>query len=267
MKKIVLLLIISMSCVAFANPMVDFYDDFNADNGTFVSYGTPTATVTASGGVGLVDASDTPNYEKWWDPGNFGYTGPFTRFGGYSNEFGNGYTASVDIYLDASTMTANTGFDLSFAVNGQAATPTHLRDFMFHVGNYNDQLLINASSNTDNVFNSYKLLNENSGNYFTADNGWYTFEADFYNDNGLLSVDMNLYQSNSLVWSATRTTSDSISDTVGGNRYMWFTYLQSDLTIDNLSLETKTAAVPAPGAILLAGFGTALVGRVRRRMN
>ncbi len=29
-----------------------------------------------------------------------GTDGPFTRFGGYSAEFGQGFTASVDIYLD-----------------------------------------------------------------------------------------------------------------------------------------------------------------------
>ena len=74
----------------------------------------------------------------------------FTRHGGYSSTFPtNGYTTSVDIYLD---MTKATGgdrrFDWSSAINKPDGT--HGRDFIFNVGSYADApgtVLVSASNN------------------------------------------------------------------------------------------------------------------------
>src|SRR5690348_13595787 len=59
-------------------------------------------------------------------------TGPgsFTRFGGYSSVFGQGFQVLQDVYIDP-TWGAGTGFELSVAANNQSGS--HLRDFIWHV--------------------------------------------------------------------------------------------------------------------------------------
>lgn len=192
--------------------------------------------------------------------------GPFTRFGGYRTDFNGGFTASVDVYLDPSTIAAGTGFDYSVAANSQSNA--HVRDFIFHVGNVGGSLLVNASNNTDSTFNSFKILNENGGNNVEVTSaGWYTFEHSFRDDAGALAVDLNLRDSSgSLLYSITRSNpADSIATVVGGNRYGWFTYNSIDgLAIDNTSL----SAIPEPtaalfGALLTTGLGATIARRRR----
>ena len=193
-------------------------------------------------------------------------SGPFTRFGGYSSDFGSGFSTSLDVYLDP-TWSDGQGFDYSVAASNQAGG--HLRDFIFHVGVVGGALLVNASNNTDATFNSFKLTNENGGNYHTlASAGWYTLQQMFRNDGGVLAVDMNLLDDGgNLLYSVTRTNAaDDIATTVGGNRYGWFTYNNiANLAIDNTALAATGAQVPEPGSLALIALGMVALGASARR--
>ena len=99
------------------------------------------------------------------------------------------------------------------------------------------QLLVAA----DNGSSLAKPENLASGNHGTVTtNGWYTFEWVFRNNTNVLAVDCNLRAADgTLLWSQTLSSpSDTIPDNVGGNHYLWFTYLAVDkLAIDNTVLE------------------------------
>lgn len=192
--------------------------------------------------------------------------GPFTRFGGYSTNFNGGFIASLDVYLDPAAISDGTGFDYSVAASTQSNS--HLRDFIFHVGNVGGSLLVNGSNNTDSVFNSFKILNENGGNNVEVTSaGWYTFEHSFRDEAGALAVDLNLRDSSgTLLYSITRSNpADSIATIVGGNRYGWFTYNSVDgLAIDNTAL----SPIPEPtaalfGTLIASGLGMTIARRRR----
>lgn len=191
----------------------------------------------------------------------------YTTFGGYSDTFGSGFTTSLDIYLDLDAWDIGQGFDYSSAVSDQAGD--HRRDFIFHAGKTaNDGFVINSSNNTDFTYNEFKLIADNS--FFTVStSGWYTFEQNFYDLNGFLAVDFNLYDNNqSLLFTETRTSNaDDIATSIGGNRYGWFTYTDNNLTIDNATLIRADIAADIPEPSTLALLALALFGGVSRRMK
>jgi hypothetical protein len=194
---------------------------------------------------------------------SLGANSPYTQLGGYSSTFGTGFIASLDVYLDPNWADGQ-GFDYSVAANNQGGA--HLRDFMFHVGVVAGDLLVNASNNTDKSFNAFKLENENGGdNYTVTQAGWYTLEHVFYELGGFLAVDLNLLDDGGAVLhSITRTTTDSIATTVGGNRYGWLTYNNIEgLAVDNTVLRTSEA--PEPSAIGLLGVGLAALAFAANR--
>ena len=178
-------------------------------------------TRVASGNNGIT--SSNGNYHAIFE--DDGDSAPFTRFCGYSDTWTGTWTAEIDVYLDTA-WTNGEGFDYTVAANG--SDNNHQRDYMFHVGVVDGNLLVNGSNNTDATFNSYKLLNENTGNYYTvASSGWYTLQQKFYDAGGYLAVDLNLIDSSgTTLWTVTRsTTTDLIPSEVGGNRYGWFTFI------------------------------------------
>lgn len=184
-------------------------------------------------------------------PGNpFDYTGVFGRLGGYSSVFGSGFRSSVDVYLDLSNpaVTADTyGWDVSTAASGQDGA--HRRDFIFHAASdAGGNILIAADNNTGFT----KRNDLGSINHYTVTNsGWYTLEWVFRDNAGVLAVDCNLRDAaGALLWSETRSDlSDLIATVVGGNRYMWFTFLEVDkLAIDNAHLERNASVVCTPGS-------------------
>lgn len=188
---------------------------------------------------GLINSTSLPAF-----PNDF--SGAFSRLGGYSNSFGGGYTASLSVYIDLNdpAVLANTyGWDLSTASSDQAVLPGHVRDFVFHTAsNGSGQVLVGASNNS-----SFTRRNDlgSINHYVISQSGWYTFEWVFRDNAGALAVDLNLRNDSGVgLWTETRSDpSDLISSIVGGNRYMWFTFLEVDtLAIDDTSVESAASA-------------------------
>ena len=161
----------------------------------------------------------------------------FSRLNGYSDTFpANGYTTSVDIYLDMSknqVLGTDRRFDWSSAINGPDGN--HRRDFIFHVGtNPNDtgNFIVSVSNNAPGNPAAGKVK------LWISRSGWYTFKHTFREDRfGQLAVDMRVIDSNGKVlkkWTRKNPT-DVIGETVGGNRYVWL--VNNDfykLRLDNL---------------------------------
>jgi len=183
---------------------------------------------------------------------------------------------SVDIYLDVGGGWANdTRFDFSSAVNNSGGT--HKRDFIFNAGFYNDatgpgagvnRFVISASNNSQP--GSAYAKNPARNPIAISTTGWYTFQQHFYDNAGVLAVDLSIFDSSSaLVNSWTLSDPSDLVAGVGGNRYGWFDYNQfSTLAIDNASL--SVAPVPEPstliaGALLLLPFGARTLQMLRRR--
>lgn len=222
--------------------------------------GWETPTRVASGTGGITSSSGNFHAITAQDAGDF------TRWGGYNYGAGNnvptvfqGYTTSVDIYLDVNAGWGNdTRFDFSSAINNSLGT--HLRDFVFNGGFYNDaggpgsntnRFVFSAGNNAGRA-NSFP---KNTGAIAISTTGWYTFEHHFFNNGGVLNVNMSIFDaSHNLVIQWTLGT-DAIGG-VGGNRYGWFVSNEfTELAIDNTILRTD-AVVPDSGATLsLLGLG------------
>lgn len=233
----------------------DFFQGFETDNSGWFN-----ASRVSSGTGGITAA--TGDY--------FGQVGvgDFTRWGGYSESFASiGYTTAVDVYLDMDGGWANdTRFDYSSAINNSAGT--HLRDFIFTGGFYNDaggygsgnRFVFSASNNSPGW-----PRNPARDPFAVTTTGWYTLEHNFGIVGGVLSVDMTLRMGGSALHSWTLSNSGDLAANVGGNRYGWFvTNGFGTLAIDN-SRRTGGAPVPEPFTMGL-GIGALALG-LRRRLK
>ena len=165
----------------------------------------------------------------------------YTRYGGYGSSFPtDGYTTSVDIYLD---MAASTGgndlrFDWSSAINKPDGT--HRRDFAFNVGTNGTNGFVMSASNNAGRANSYPS-NPGRGPITIGTSGWYTFKHHFQDSgSGVLTVDMTVSERGSATPLHTWTLSDStdvIGTTVGGNRYGFWP----------MSFRSRSTTSPASG--------------------
>jgi hypothetical protein len=204
------------------------------------------------------------------------HNGSSSHWGGYNYGAGNvatafqEYSTSLDIYLDVDGGSANdTRFDFDSAINNAAGT--FLRDFVFNAGFYDsgdatgpgagtNRFVISASNNSQP--GSAYAKNPARDPIAISTTGWYTFENHFYDNAGVLAVDLNIYDSShTAVHSWTLSNPVDLIAGVGGNRYAWFDYSQfSTLAIDNASLVTAApSAVPLPAT---AWMGLALIGGV-----
>jgi autotransporter-associated beta strand protein len=180
----------------------------------------------------------------------FDYTGVFGRLGAYSKVFGAGFRSSVDVYLDLSNpaVAADTyGWNVSTAASTQSGG--HLRDFVIHASSDTNGNILIAADNNSNFAKRNDLASIN--HYTVTNSGWYTLEWVFRDNSGVLAVDCNLRDAGGLLlWTETRSDpSDLIATVVGGNRYMWFTFLQVDkLAVDNTYLERNAAVVCDPAS-------------------
>jgi hypothetical protein len=175
----------------------------------------------------------------------------FTDWGGYSSTFPPaGWTTSLDIYLDTNCPADDTRFDWDSAAS--RSNGTHLRDFVFNAGCYTSptpHFTISAGTNAGRN-NSYPA-NPGHDPFTIESSGWYTFKHRFYNDSGVLAVDMSIADANGNVlhtWTVSDG-GDAIAG-VGGNRYGWVA--QDDfpsLAFDNSALTVTTVGCDDPAAI------------------
>lgn len=240
----------------FETDTAGWLDSANGWNGT--------ATRVASGTNGVLSSSGGYHAELTQDGGS-SITGPYSAFDGYRNTWSGDYIASVDVYLDTS-WAAGAGFDYSVASSGSDGFGQ--RDFIFHVtkDTSTGDLLVASSNNTD--FDPREDLETYSPHSVIASDGWYTFQHYFYNDGGILNVDMNLLNSSgTTVYSHTLSNaSDTIPGEVGGNRYGWFTNIDiaGGIAVDNHTL----TAVPEPASMLtFAALGLCASVGARRKLR
>jgi len=196
-------------------------------------------------------------------------SGAFTRLGGYASTFDGGFRVEVDVYLDLADpqvltgINADFGFDVSSAVNTQAGA--HRRDFIFHAASNTAGRILIGSSNTTNFAVRGDLAT--GPHYVVASSGWYTFQW-VYRDagDGTLAVDTNLLaMAGNMLWTRTlNNPTDLIATQIGGNRYLWFLFLESDrVAIDNSRInsgirEASFGSTPVAGTTL--NTGSAAVG-------
>lgn len=162
-------------------------------------------------------------------------TAPFSQFDQYRDFWPGDYLAEIDVYLDP-TWTDGAAFDYTVAVSNPAGN--HRRDFIFHIESYGEgDLRIGATNNTNFV---------PQGNLDPANQipgpGWYRLQHVFYEAaGGVLAVDMNLVDDEgNIVFTETRSNAtDIINDTVGGNRYSWFTFS----TVEGLAVDNHRLAI------------------------
>lgn len=223
------------------------------------------AVRVASGTDGVTSAGG-----NWHGQVPTGGNGAFTRWGGYDTATLN-YQTTVDVYLDVNGGYDNgTKADYSSAVNGSDGA--HQRDFIFHLGFYDDattgpsagvdRFLISASNNAPG-----NPADPNQNPIAITSTGWYTFQHTFYDDGGVLAVDMKVLDSGgSILGSWTSTNPADVISEIGGNRYGWIfnNGFDNGLNIDNSAL-IQINVIPLPPSVLMAGLGLAAVAVRRRR--
>lgn len=263
------LLLMAATLTAEAVPL--YFNGFETDISDWDAFGGAfNATRVPSGTNGITSASGSFHAEN-------SATGSASRWGGYNYGAGNAvptafqeYFTSVDIYLDVGGGWANdTRFDFSSAINNSLGTFN--RDFIFNAGFYNDsdgspgtgtnRFIISASNNSQP--GSAYAKNPGRAPIAISTTGWYTFEHHFYNNAGVLAVDLSIFDAaNALINSWTLSDPGDLIAGIGGNRYGWFDYNQfSTLAFDNAELNV----VPVPAAVWLFGSALGLLQVVRRR--
>ena len=265
---------VSLITAPVAQAAVLYSNGFELNVTDWDAFGGPLdATRVASGTGGITSASGSFHGSAT--------SGAFTRWGGYNYGAGNNvptvfqeYTTSVDIYLDVNAGWLNdTRFDFDSAINNNLGT--FQRDFIFNAGFYNDtdgspgsgtnRFVISASNNSQP--GSAFAKNPGRNPIAISTTGWYTFEHHFYDNSGVLAVDLNIYDAASiLVNSWTLSDVSDLTALIGGNRYAWFDYNQfSTLAFDNAQLETNV--VPVPGAVWLLGSALVGLGWIKRKAS
>jgi hypothetical protein len=240
--SLVLLATIGMLVAGSASASAQTY--FNGFETDIAGWETPTRVPSGTGGI----TSSTGAFHATTSA----FAGDFTRWGGYNYGAGNAvptvfreYTTSLDIYLNVEGGWANnTRFDFTSAINNSGGT--HLSDFIFNGGFYNDTDASPGSGTSRFVISA--SYNSQPGSAFAKNpgfdpiaistTGWYTFQHHFYNNAGVLNVDMSIYDANGdLVKTWTRVSAPITG--VGGNRYGWFDYNEfSALAFDNTAMKS-----------------------------
>jgi PEP-CTERM motif len=263
----VLVFAVAGSPHAFATTL--FFQGFESNSDNFygvtrVPSGTH-ATTSATGGFHAevpITLDGVPEYR-------------YTDWGGYNLSTGGSpdafqpYKTSIDIFLDLSSGAAtDTRFDFSSAINTPAGG--FLRDFVFNAGYY-DSSNTGAPGAGTNRFVIAAGNNAGRGNSYPQDpghdpiaistSGWYTFEDNFFDNAGVLSVLMSILDSDGNLVYSWLLGGDPISG-VGGNRYGWFVNNEfTFLAIDNASLTTT----PLPATLPMFTSGLGVLGLLRWR--
>lgn len=262
MRKFLGLWVASLAILTAGSVYADFLQDFSVDtdgildNGGGLTYNATPETATVGNGAG----------------------GVFTRFGGYNFGAGGGvpttfqeYYTCIDIYLNIDGGWNNdTRFDWDSSIND--AGGNFRRDYIFNAGFYNDATGPGANTNrfvisAGNNSQPGSAFAKNPGHdpIAISTTGWYTFEHHFYDNSGVLAVDMSIYDdSNALVHRWTLSDPSDLIASIGGNRYGWFDYNQfAALEIDNVKLNTAQP-IPEPASVFILSLGIAGLAGIRR---
>ncbi len=222
-------------------------------------YTTPVVRVTS--GTGGITSADGSAHALLVPANSSSFTGAFGRLGGYQTKFGHGFKVSQQVYMNLADPKVgdNTyGWDLSVAANGQ--DNNHQRDFIIHTASNASGEILVAGSNNSNFTRRNDLASLN--HYAITASGWYDFQYTFRDSSGSLAVDLQLLDDGgNLLWTETRyTPADLISTEVGGNRYIWFTFLAvEELAIDDTYLERVLEATTDYNSGESFGVGTTTV--------
>ncbi len=241
-----------------AKPAVVFSNGFETDTAGWTPYGPPfdatrvpsgtNGVTSASGSFHAVNSASSPYPATNWGGENFGAGDAVpTAF--------QEYTTSLDIYLNVDGGYANdTRFDWDSAISD--SNGEFKRDFIFNGGFYNDatgpgantnRFVISASNNSQP--GSAYAKNPGRDPIAISTSGWYTFEHHFYDNGGVLAVDLSIFDAlNNLIHSWTLSDPTDLIGGVGGNQYGYFSDNDfSSLAFDNSELRTAAvSAVPEP---------------------
>lgn len=262
-------IVMALSCASSYGATIYSQGFESNTSGWDVFGGSYNATRVASGTDGITAASG--NYYALSSA-----SGSAGDWGGYNFGAGSGvpttfqeYSTSADIYLNVNGGWANdTRFDFDSAINDSSGN--FLRDFIFNAGFYNDdtgpgagmnRFVISAGNNSQPI--SAYAKDPGHDPIAITTSGWYTFVDHFYDDGGILAVDMSILDpTGTLVHSWTLSNSSDLISDVGGNAYGWFDYNQfSTLAFDNTKLTTQGSSVPDTGCTVRL-LGLSFVGLV-----
>lgn len=206
------------------------------------------ATRVASGTHGIASESGDFHAEA---PGPFNAEtdsgGAVTDFGGYRSQFyQGGYTTQVSVYLDPAAVLINdTRFNWDSAINDPSGALR--RDFVFNAGGYTDtaQPSFVISASTLPARNGVDPRDPAHDPFSVTTAGWYTLRHRFYDNNGVLAVDLSVLDGGGTVlhtWTLSDP-SDSMCG-IGGNRTGSFSLQEFPfVAFDDVSLAFNNAAL------------------------
>jgi uncharacterized repeat protein (TIGR01451 family) len=229
------LAVASLPAMASAAPApAPYFNGFenaaDVDTATYPNDAMFGVTRVASGTGGITSSSGS------WHAAAAAGSGAFTRYGGYSSVFpAGGYTTSADIYLDtsASPLGADRRFDWDSAISNSSGS--FRRDFVFNVATDGLGGFVVAGSNNAGRSGANPLIDPTR--YTISTSGWYTFQHRFYDNGGVLAVEMTVRAAGSATPLASWTRSDPADaiGTTGGNRYGWLVNNELPLALDNIT--------------------------------
>ena len=255
--------------VAGATSPTNFHNDFeHKDDATpkksWFNAGTGTIRREPSGYVSDY-ASGVDSAHKQWHArlGTSGCTGPATCFGPFTRwgepnagDFPkDGYATEIDVYLDTAWAVGKPDrrFDWSSAINDDEGG--FRRDFVFNAGTSpagDGSFDINASTNAtrSGAFPQNPCPNPPTPSptqpagcrtpLKITESGWYTLRHRFYDDGGVLAVDMSVSNHDGVLkeWKVSQPTDDI--ETTGRARYGWFVINE----INNLAADCSKLLKP-----------------------
>ena len=154
-----------------------------------------------------------------------------------------GYVTEAAVYLDTDWADTHNDwrFDFSSAINNSSGS--HLRDFAFNAGTTAGGDWIVGSSTNASRSSSFPSNpcpspstppNACRAPVTITTSGWYTLQHVFYDNGGVLSVDMSILDASGAAVAAWTIHTADLMATVGGDRYGWFVNQEiHDLAIDD----------------------------------